>query len=182
MSSVEEPRVRRRRNVRGPVTLLVLLALLGGAAWYGATTVLGQRNTVVVGPPVCKTTKGAVGQKVTTKQVTVNVYNAGRTRGLAQRTAAALRTRGFNVATVANAPTGITAKKVRVRAAAKSGQAQLVAAQVKGPTLVIDKTKDSTIDLVLGTDFTKLRKKAPESITIPGGVTVCSTPTTTTRP
>ena len=42
MSSVDEHAYRPRLKLRGPITLFLLLALLVGAAWYGAKTVLGQ--------------------------------------------------------------------------------------------------------------------------------------------
>jgi len=177
MSSVDEHSYRPRLKLRGPITLFVLLALLAGAAWYGAKTVLGQNDNVAL-TPVCHTVKatGSNRPKITSKQVNVNVYNAGKTRGLATRTAADLRQRGFVVVKVENAGSDVKVAKWEVRAKSKSAQAKLVAEQVKGASIKTSKTHDSSIDLYVGDDFKNLTSKAPTSITTTGSVTVCSTP------
>jgi LytR cell envelope-related transcriptional attenuator len=177
MSSVDEQAYRPRMKLRGPITLFVLLALLVGAAWYGAKTVLGQDDKTALSP-VCHTEKatGSKRPKLTSKQVNVNVYNAGKTRGLATRIAADLRTRGFVVVKVENAGADVKVAKWEVHAKAKSPQAQLVAEQVKGAAIRTSKTHDSSVDLYLGDDFKKLTAKAPTTITITGSVTVCTTP------
>jgi hypothetical protein len=177
MSGVDEHAYRPRMKLRGPITLFVLLALLAGAAWYGAKNVLGQDDKTAL-TPVCHTVKatGSKRPKLSSKQVDVNVYNAGKTRGLATRTAAALRDRGFVVVKVENAGAGVKVAKWEVRAKTKSVQAQLVAAQVKGAKIKTSKTHDSSVDLYVGDHFKNLTKKAPTTITINGSVTVCSTP------
>ena len=177
MSSVDTHAYRPRMKLRGPITLFVLLALLAGAAWYGAKTVLGQDDKTAL-TPVCHTEKatGSKRPKISSKQVNVNVYNAGKTRGLATRTAADLRDRGFVVVKVENAGTGVKVAKWEIRAKSKSPQAKLVAEQVKGATIKTSKTHDSSIDLYVGDGFKNLTPKAPTTITITGSVTVCSTP------
>jgi hypothetical protein len=177
MSSVDEQVYRPRLKLRGPITLFVLLALLTGAAWYGAKTVLGQNGQVALAP-VCHTEKatGSNRPKLSSSQVNVNVYNAGKVRGLATRTAADLRARGFVVVKVANAPANVKVAKWEVHAKSKSAQAQLVAAQVKGAPIKTIKTHDASIDLYLGDGFKSLTPKAPTTIAITGSVTVCTTP------
>jgi hypothetical protein len=181
----EQPQYRRRHNFRGPITLLILLGLLAYAAWYGANNILGQPAANPV--PVCHKHKatGKNARKVTSKQVTVNVYNAGDVRGLAQRTADALTARGFNVETVTNAPKGIKlpkGAKAMVRAKAKTPQAELVAKQAGKATIKTQpKRKNDTIDLIVGNKFNQLAPKAPKSIRVVGTVTICITPTPTSR-
>lgn len=177
MSSVDEHAYRPRMKLRGPITLFVLLALLAGAAWYGAKTVLGQNDKAAL-TPVCHTEKatGSKRPKISSKQVNVNVYNAGTTRGLATRTAVDLRDRGFVVVKVENAPATVKVATWEVHAKSKSPQAELVAAQVKGAAIKTIATHDSSIDLYVGDGFKNLTAKAPTSITITGSVTVCSTP------
>jgi hypothetical protein len=177
MSSVDEHAYRPRLKLRGPITLFLLLALLVGAAWYGAKTVLGQDDQTALAP-VCHTEKatGSKRPKISSKQVNVNVYNAGKTRGLATRTAADLRDRGFVVVKVENAGVGVKVAKWEVRAKSKSPQARLVAEQVKGAAIKTVKSHDSSIDLYVGDQFKDLTAKAPTTITITGSVTVCTTP------
>jgi len=177
MSSVDERTYRPRLRLRGPITLFVLLALLAGAAWYGAKTVLGQNDKVAL-TPVCHTEKatGSKRPKITSKQVNVNVYNAGKTRGLATRTAADLRARGFVVVKVENAVADVKVAKWEVRAKTASPQAKLVAEQVKGAKIKTSRAHDTSIDLYVGDGFKNLTAKAPTTITITGSVTVCTTP------
>jgi len=177
MSSVDGHAYRPRLKLRGPITLFVLLALLSGAAWYGAKTVLGQDDKTALAP-VCHTEKatGSKRPKISSKQVNVNVYNAGKARGLATRTAADLRDRGFVVVKVENAGANVKVAKWEVRAKSKSPQAKLVAEQVKGAAIKTSKSHDSSIDLYVGDDFKNLTSKAPTTIAITGSVTVCTTP------
>lgn len=178
MSGVDENVYRQRMKLRGPITLVVLLGLLGGAAWYGAKTVLGQDDKKIATTPVCHTEKatGNKRPKITSKQVNVNVYNAGKTRGLATRTASELRERGFNVVKVENAADTVKVAKWEVHAKSKSPQAQLVAAQAKGAVIKIVGTHDASIDLFVGDEFVALTAKAPTSIAVTGSVTICTTP------
>lgn len=177
MSIVDEPAFRRRMKLRGPITLFILLALLAGAAWYGAKTVLRQGDKIAL-TPVCHTEKatGSKQPKISSKQVEVNVFNAGKTRGVATRTAADLRDRGFVVVKVENAPTNVKVAKWEIRAKSESAQAKLVAEQVKGARIITNKTHDSRIDLYVGDGFKNLTANAPTTITITGSVTVCTTP------
>ena len=76
-----------------PVTLLVLLGVLLGAAYYGYHTVISPAtgDDTSTNPPGKKCTKQRVfhrGQTIVSKDVLVNVYNAGSIAGLAASTAA----------------------------------------------------------------------------------------------
>jgi hypothetical protein len=171
-----EPEYRRRHNIRGPVTLLILLGILCAAAWYGAKAVLENRpkpQAVVT----CATVQAHKDAKVTSSQVTVNVYNGGTRAGQARRIAAELRNRGFKVAIIGNISEKTVVKKAQVRAKQNTPQAQLVAKQVSGTKVVKVANHDTTVDLVIGDDLDALTPKAPTTLKITGKVVTCHTAT-----
>jgi hypothetical protein len=89
------------------------------------------------------------------EDVTVNVYNATVRQGLANNTAAELRTRGFDISKVENDPLEKTILGVaEVRAAsADMPEVQLVMQHVPGAVFVADARTDKTVDVVLGETF-----------------------------
>ena len=171
-----EPEYRRRHNIRGPVTLLILLGILAAAAWYGSKAVLENRPKpeAVVS---CATTQAKKDAQVKSSEVTVNVYNGGTRAGQARRIAAELRNRGFNVATVGNISEKSPVKKAEVRSKQNTPQAQLVAKQVAGSKVVKIATHDTTVDLVIGDSLDELTAKAPTTLKITGKVVTCRTAT-----
>ena len=162
-------RSRRRLRVRTPITLLLLLALLIGAGWYGvrALRMPGPTRTAVVTAcipqPVVSATPGA---RVSASAITVNVYNAGNIAGLADRTAVALKARGFTIGAVDNAPTDSRYRGfLLVRGAARNlPGVKLALAQVKGSAFQKVERTDDTVDMILGAKFRVLRRPAPRSI------------------
>lgn len=175
-----EYRRRRRRRVRGPLTLLVLVVLLSGAAWYGYEEVLN-----IPPPPVptqvCATPSPKEKQRISASSVTVNVYNASKVSGLADRTADELRERGFTVGKVGNSPYDTKVPKVEVRGRAKNApEVLLVSEQLAGESRRGDsRTEDTSVDLILGPAYTGLVAKAPSAMDVdtPVGVCVTTTPT-----
>lgn len=159
---MSQPPARRPRRWRTPVTLVVLVALVVGAGWYGWQTLTSTESDA------CTTAAKPAGARLAPSDVTLNVYNATKRTGLAGRTAARLKSRGFRVERVGNDP---LSKKVRVSAqirAAKSSRREvaLVKSQVPGSVWVVDNRDDGTVDLVLGQKFRKLapaKKKASGS-------------------
>lgn len=94
--------------------------------------------------------------------VSVNVYNSTDTTGLAARTAATMKARGFTVGDVDNDPLDKTIKaSAEIRYGPKGKQnAQLVAFYVPGAKLVVDDRTDASVDLVLGEKFKSVRPQA----------------------
>jgi LytR cell envelope-related transcriptional attenuator len=95
-------------------------------------------------------------------QFTLNVYNATERQGLAARTAAALKARGFVIGQVTNDPLRST---LSVSAQVRGGKASAtelreVAAEVPGAQIQTDSRTDPSIDLVLGTAFNTLASPA----------------------
>ncbi len=91
-------------------------------------------------------------------KVTLNVYNATATSGLASKTANELEDRGFPVGKVANDPVGRPIPGVaEIRYGPKGAQnAQLVLLYVPGAELVELDRKGRNVDLAMGTGFTGL--------------------------
>lgn len=92
------------------------------------------------------------------KSITVNVYNATGTSGLASKTATALEDRDFAVGKVANDPTDkAIAGVAEIRFGAKAAdKAQVLLAYVPGATLVELQRKGTKVDLAMGDGFTGL--------------------------
>lgn len=124
---------RRRISVRGPITGLVLVALVAYGAYWGWQSAFG--DTPAATSTDCPTTTLTTAPRSTTAaagattgativppattspsttptgapvlqaiDVTVNVYNATARPGLAANTASALRDRGFTIGETANDP------------------------------------------------------------------------------
>jgi hypothetical protein len=96
--------------------------------------------------------------------ITVNVYNATNQAGLAGRTAALLKQRGFTIGTIGNAPAPLQNKVVgtaQVTGGSAGAKAMAVLrSEVTGAKPVTDQRKDATVDLVIGNAFTALATPA----------------------
>lgn len=171
----------RQQQKRASTTILVVLLMLFFAFWYaysyyrassepgGGSSANAESSCTPFDP-----------KRPTPANTTVNVYNATTKEGLAGRTAAALRERGFTVGKVANDPLGrAVAGPAEVRfGPSGKGHAELVVPMAgKGATLVPDKRKDTSVDLVLGAKFTSL---AP--LPSPTGKPMCPDPSASTSP
>ena len=145
---------RRARRRRALITLGVVALMLFFAFWYAYSYYQGSDKAKAAPSPTCTATSTAK----TPGQVTVNVYNATDRTGLAAKTAADVRKRGFKISTVSNDP---LQKDVAVAAEVRYGptgrdSAKLVLTLVKGAKAVKDSRTDSSVDLVLGAKFTAL--------------------------
>ena len=157
-------RSRRARRRRALITLGIVALMLFFAFWYAYSYYQDSKSPRATANPTCTAT--ATSTAKTPSQVTVNVYNATERNGLAAKTAAEVRKRGFKVATVSNDPLNrnvTTAAEVRFgsKGAASS---KLVLALVKGSKAVKDKRTDATVDLVLGDRFTALAAPAKPAV------------------
>jgi hypothetical protein len=165
-------RSRRARQRRALITLAVVALLLFFAFWYAYSYYQDSDKARAAPSPTCTTATTTAA--LLPAQVTVNIYNATDRNGLAAKTAADVRKRGFKVSAVSNDPldkTVTTAAEVRfgTKGAASS---KLVLALVKGSKAVKDKRTDATVDLVLGDRFTALvapPKPAAASSSATGG-------------
>lgn len=150
-----------------PITLLVLLGILiFGAKW-------GYQNVVAPppAPPQTPCVDQNVGKALTTKQVTVKVYNGGRKTGLAGKVSAQLRAKGFIIGRTANTETRVTTTQI-IGADPNNPEVKLVAGFFKGAKVTGDNRLDHTVDVLVGNEATGFTATAPTSIAVPTG-TVC---------
>lgn len=164
----EQPRPRRRIHWQTPITLAILLGVLGGGAWWGWSSL-----TESTAEPQCVDTPLPNGS-LTPKQVVVNVYNGGARSGRAAETAAVLKKRGFLIGKVANEPAGVKVPVVAIRGAeATAPEVRLIYLQLnERPSVVADHRTDHAVDLVIGPKFTKPNLGKVKSVPVPGG-TAC---------
>jgi hypothetical protein len=96
------------------------------------------------------------------KSITLNVYNSTTRNGLARKTANLLANRGFTIGSVKNDPSTTAVKgPAEVRYGAKGVlAARVVAAEVRGATLVEDKRSSADVDIALGAAFQHLASPA----------------------
>ncbi|WP_028804505.1 LytR C-terminal domain-containing protein [Streptomyces sp. 142MFCol3.1] len=112
------------------------------------------------------TTSAAVGAVPEPGRITVNVLNATPRGGLAKKTADELKKRGFRIGDVGNA-TAAYDKKVKgpgLLLGSKAAYAtvlRVLGTQLSGAELKTDgRAKATEVDLIIGTAFTSLTKKA----------------------
>lgn len=163
-----------------PVTLLLLIAVLGYGAWWGYRNVI--RPVPARAPDPCVTQ--SVGPALKANKVTVNVYNGGYKQGLATTVAKALKAKGFIIKNVDNTDERIKTTVI-VGADANNPEVKLVVAQFKNATVRADQRPDHTVDVLVGNTYGGMNPKAPVEIVVPGH-SVClpssATPTPTPTP
>jgi len=150
------------RMVRTPLTLLVLLGILGYGAWWGYTNVL--RKSPPPPPASCVPQKVSKGELLAT-QVSVNVFNGGTKKGLAGDVGRSLRQRGFKVLKMSNTGQKI-GKTVIVGAGVKDPEVLLVKGFFKHSGTRADKRLDHTVDVLVGNDYRGFDKKAKAKLPV----------------
>jgi hypothetical protein len=145
---------------RTPITLLVLLGVLLGAAFYGYQTVISPATgsddkSSSSGPKCVKRQVFHRGQAILARDVVVNVYNSGSIAGLAGDTVAALHRNGFEAGVAENAPPGVSATNVTiVTRNRRLPQVRLVASQFKGHVAIrLGKPLAVGVNVIVGDDF-----------------------------
>jgi len=164
-----QPRPHSRIHWRTPITMVVLLMMLVGGAWWGWNSLINSSAE-----PTCVNQK-LPNNRLVPKQVVVNVYNGGAKAGTAAAVAEVLTKRGFHVAKIANEPKGDKIDVVAIRGAAdNSPELLLVAGQLTQKALTLgDERTDHTVDLVVGRGYTSLKAKGLASVTVPPDSTIC---------
>ncbi len=175
-------------NWRTPITMVVLLGVLLGAAYYGWRTVInpgsGDATTAptTTGPTCEKKTVIKKGQRITARDVVVNVYNAGQRAGLASETLDELVNKGFKRGVAANAPSNIAAgRNVTVILPGGQGapQTRLVRNQFIGKVTYLKSASITPgVDVIVGESFRGVAAHARTFVRVNRAVTEC-TPATT---
>ena len=153
----EAARRHRWKRIRTSVTLLVLVGVVVGAAWYSWQSVTENDDpTVLSTNPACA--PGAPTAAPAPADIQLNVYNATNRQGLASTVARELRDRGFVILDIDNDPLDKTITgTAEIRAnASQQAAASLVASLVPGSAFIGDERSEAVIDLVLGDAFDKL--------------------------
>jgi LytR cell envelope-related transcriptional attenuator len=165
---------------RTPITLLVLLGVLLGAGYYGYRTVISpSTDKDKSAGPTATCTKQRVfhrGQKIVSRDIVVNVYNAGSIANLASDTLAGLHNNGFLRGVATNAPSGISATNVSILTRqARLPQVRLVARQFKGH-VKFRKSRPlaAGIDVVVGDGFKGMKDHAAKSLRLSHVVRTCT--------
>ncbi len=135
------------RLIATPLLLLGLLGLLIWGAFWGwrnLTAPLPEPD-----PTPCVTVSTDL---VTVQDVSVNVYNAGFTSGLASRVSSRLEDVGFNVMRVENTEERVTSGVI-VRTNEDNGPAiRLVTSYFADATLEFDDRVNGTVDILLSSE------------------------------
>jgi len=166
-----------RRSLRkwaSPITLLMLLGLLGWGLWWGWQQLSRPAQVVPAAP--CVTHSASV---LTSTQVTVQVMNAGTVAGLAGQITEQLRNKGFTTKPPRNTD-GPIDNTVVVGATADEPAVQLVLGFFPGAEVRPDGRTDGTVDVLVGDTFGGFNEAAPTEIGVPGG-TVCLPESTSTQ-
>jgi len=168
-------------NLRTPITLMALLLVLVGAAWYGWSQVDDPFDNPFAETPDCVSKQINDGGKLTRKQVMVNVYNAGTRNDLASKTLSALTRRGFVRGDAANAPDRLEVGRVTLLDPdPKAAEVRLVRVQFKGKVEIRDKPNlgSAAVDVVVGNGYLGLKKNGPTSVRVSRGEEICVPPRT----
>lgn len=150
------------RNLRTPITLLVLVAGLVFAAQWGWKNVVAP----VPEPPA----PSCVPQQAPTidsSQVSIRVFNGSTRRGLARQVSNDLADMGFNVIEVGNVEQDVTTTIV-LGANETNPEVQLVAGALPESTARGDGRNDGTVDVLVGSEFGSVKADAATSIEVPG--------------
>jgi hypothetical protein len=171
------PRMRRPKGRRRLVFLIVASVTALGLIGWGTLQLIdvftgGGDKATAAGPKAdCASKAGPSAASAATAlpepgQITVNVLNATPRSGLAKETADELEKRGFKIGDVGNA-TDTYDKKVESAGILLGAKAAFEAAlpvlntQLSGAELKTDgREKATEVDLIIGTGFKNLTKKA----------------------
>ena len=166
------------RVIKTPVTLIILLAILGYGAMWGYQHVTMPDNRKV---ETCVMTD--VGANLTPDKVTVRVLNGGEKGGLAKLMAGFLRAHGFRVIYYNNSDERVP-NTVVVGSSVDDPEVTLMLGFFTGSTAKGDGRADHVVDVILGDQDTHIEEPVA-SVPVTGPVclppipaaTVSATPT-----
>ena len=148
---------------RTTITMLVLIALVAGAGWYGYDQLMSPPEPSA-DDAICD--KG--GNRLKASDVTVNVYNAGDISGLASKTLATLQRKGFTPGASENAPSRLDVEKAVIYGSKlTSPEVRLVRLQLRDQVRVVRRPNLAEgVDIVVGSNFGGFDGKAPKVLKI----------------
>jgi hypothetical protein len=160
---------------------LRVLTLLGSAVVFVVGLVAGFQMLIAKpaeppAPPTCESKTVAAGEPLTSNVVTVNVFNASKASGLANRVNINLQRNGFLGGQIGNSTSAAKPAPVTILTNdATDPRVKLVAAQFQNKVAyaVPDITVKEGVVVVIGDGFTKLKDKPARSIVAAKDVTTC---------
>ncbi|MEA5055377.1 MAG: LytR C-terminal domain-containing protein [Propionicimonas sp.] len=153
------------RLVRTPVTLILLLCIIG----YGAKWGYDKATEPIPPRPPTPCTMFDVGKELTPRWVTARVLNGGTQGGLARNTALNLRAFGFTVIKVNNTEERIT-NTVIVGSSADDPEVQLLMNFFEDATARGDGRVDHVVDVLVGNDTVRVTDPKVRSVKVDGKV------------
>jgi hypothetical protein len=139
------------RVLKTPVTLIILLAILGYGAMWGL-----EHATMSMPTQTATCVATDVGKVLKPNRVTVRVLNGGTNGGLAKRTALYLRAYGFHVIYWNNSEEKVL-NTVIVGNADSDPEVKLVQQFFTGSTTKGDSRADHVVDVILGDKDTSIK-------------------------
>lgn len=137
------------RVLKTPITLIALLALVFGAAYWGYKAVNADSGKAEV-----KCVSTDVGAALTPKSVQVRTLNAGAAGGRAKVIATFMRSYGFTVIRVNNADDRLVTGTVVIGNAATDPEVRLVMQFFPGAVAEGDGRADHVVDVLIGKGYT----------------------------
>lgn len=152
------------RVLKTPVTLLVLLAILGYGAYWGY-----QQVTIDDSRPAETCVMTDVGDTLTPDRVTIRVLNGGETGGQAKRTREFLLAYGFRGGAFGNADRKVEVATI-VGNAPDDPEVLLVQQLFDGAVTEGDGRKDHVVDVIVATKSQMLADPPKPSVPVDGPV------------
>ncbi|WP_051706174.1 LytR C-terminal domain-containing protein [Nocardioides aequoreus] len=167
----------RRRTVVSGATLVVLLLVLCGMAWYGfrAATQPLPGSAARAGEE-CAEEERQVKRFVDRGDVQVSVFNAGSTSGLAGRTLDQLEDRGFVGGNAGNAPPRAGIRRAVVWTTDEDVTAARLVARNLGRGVrvrVVERDLGPGVDVLVGDELGGLAPNGPRRLELPEPVEQC---------
>ncbi len=160
------------RVLKTPVTLLLLLGMLGYGAYWGykqVTTNTTRAEATCV--------EQDVGKELTSDKISVRVLNGGQQGGAAKRTRFVLLSFGYHIVSYGNSDREVSVVTV-VGNSADDPEVRLVAEAFTGDVATEgDGRADHVVDVILPTKFEMLKTR-PTSIAVDGPVCLPAITTT----
>lgn len=159
---------RRRRKRRSIIVLVVTVVLVFGAFAYALGYMSSSDPSDPSATSSCAVTTTAPPQSI----FVLNVYNSSSDTGMANRTATAMESHGFNIGTISNDPykediAGVG--QIRFGPKGKQNAVDYVKKYLPGAKLVQDGRTDDSVDLVLGEQAPTIKSAPPTTVTPPPG-------------
>ena len=160
------------RHLTTGITLVALCVIVALAAIVGSNALFAplpgaEDEPTAAASQTCET-PATKRERLSSDEVTVNVFNGGTRSGLAGATVDAFRLRGFRGGLIGNAPDGTKVRRAQVWIAeGEEAAGRLVARQLGPRTPVVTPEEDlgDGIDVVVGNGFRAL-VRAPRFIVV----------------